>query len=196
MELAERGLRNGAWWLAPADPIGVRELLATPRVLVAFDAPIGLPKDCAPVRGTVDFPSFPAGLSDGEPFFEPAASPNEVRLARPFYPRRAGCARRVHPLGSACVNRGSSTASAIGSPAPALCSGRWGPNNAAGPRSRCGASSCARPVPAWRSGPSTGLWPCSRERGGRSSRKPVRASPTASWACRASPRPERPIVRG
>lgn len=96
--LAERGRGRCTWWLEAADPIRVRELLAVPRGLVGFDAPIGLPEAYAAARGIVDFPSFLTGLGAGDPFFEPAAHSNEVCLARPFYPRRPGGARRVHLL--------------------------------------------------------------------------------------------------
>lgn len=95
---AERRARTGSWWLAPADPIRVRELLATPRAIVGFDAPIGLPEAYAAARGIADFPSFLTGLREGDPLFEPAARPNDVGLDRPFYPRRPGGARRVHLL--------------------------------------------------------------------------------------------------
>ncbi len=93
--LAERSARTGIWWLAPADPTGVRELLATPRALVGFDAPLGLPRAYAEARAIPSFRAFLATCSAEDPFWTPVAPPEQPSLARPFYPARAGGARRA-----------------------------------------------------------------------------------------------------
>lgn len=93
--LAERSARTGIWWLAAGDPTGVRDLLATPRALVGFDAPLGLPRAYAKARDILSFRAFLAGCSTEDPFWTPVAPPERPRLARPFYPARAGGARRA-----------------------------------------------------------------------------------------------------
>ncbi len=69
--------------------------MAEPRCLLGFDAPIGVPEAYARARGIDDFPGFLAQLRPDDPLFEPVDPPQRPGLARPFYPRRPGGARRA-----------------------------------------------------------------------------------------------------
>jgi hypothetical protein len=66
--------------------------------LVGFDFPIGLPLAYARRAGITDFltnlPWF--GKDQWVNFYEPAATPEQITLFRPFYPARAGSARQKH----------------------------------------------------------------------------------------------------
>lgn len=92
--LAERGSGTG-WRMRLAAPGLVPELLATPHVLLGFDAPLGLPQAYAEARGITSFRGFLANLAPEDPFWTPVAPPERPSLARPFYPVRPGGARRA-----------------------------------------------------------------------------------------------------
>jgi hypothetical protein len=66
--------------------------------LLGFDFPIGLPIAYATKAGIDDFlgalPRF--GSGDWERFYEPATTPTEISLRRPFYPRRPGGTKQEH----------------------------------------------------------------------------------------------------
>lgn len=92
--LAEQA--GGAGWrLRLAAPGLVPELLATPHVLLGFDAPLGLPQAYAEARGITSFRGFLATLLPEDPLWTPVAPPERPSLARPFYPARPGGARRA-----------------------------------------------------------------------------------------------------
>ncbi len=67
-------------------------------VLVGFDFPLGLPLPYARRAGIEDFlrilPGF--GQNQWSQFYEPASSPVEIGIYRPFYPSQAGNARQIH----------------------------------------------------------------------------------------------------
>lgn len=93
--VAERRPAGRGWWLRLEDPGRVAELSAEPRALLGFDAPIGLPEAYARARGIGAFRAFLAQLRPDDPLLEPVAPPERPSLARPFYPRRPGGARRA-----------------------------------------------------------------------------------------------------
>lgn len=63
-----------------------------------FDFPIGLPRAYADVAGVTDFVPFLRGLGTAEwaNFYRVAQSPEDVSVARPFYPYRPGGTRQAH----------------------------------------------------------------------------------------------------
>jgi hypothetical protein len=66
-------------------------------ILVGFDFPIGLPAAYARQAGIEDFALALAGFGEARwrDFYEVAAHPEQIALARPFYPARpGGCTRR------------------------------------------------------------------------------------------------------
>ncbi|MBE0409568.1 MAG: hypothetical protein IBX69_07535 [Anaerolineales bacterium] len=69
-------------------------------ILVGFDFPIGIPLTYARAAGLTSFlsalPKF--GRKDWADFYLVAETPNQIHLKRPFYPNRAGSARRFHLL--------------------------------------------------------------------------------------------------
>jgi len=67
-------------------------------VLVGFDFPIGLPLAYARRAGIEDFLAILPELGRGQwaQFYQPASSPEEISLRRPFYPARAGAASQRH----------------------------------------------------------------------------------------------------
>ncbi len=69
-------------------------------LLVGFDFVIGLPLAYALQVGCKDFLDFLhlLELSEWYSFFEPAESPEQVSLIRPFYPARPGGSRQSHLL--------------------------------------------------------------------------------------------------
>jgi hypothetical protein len=99
-------------WAAEARRIDGHWMAAAPRAvpdpaallalgqdrLVGFDFPIGLPIAYARKIGIDDFlsalPRF--GNGDWDCFYLPAASPQEISLYRPFYPRRPGGSKHLH----------------------------------------------------------------------------------------------------
>jgi hypothetical protein len=66
--------------------------------LVGFDFPIGLPLVYAQRAGITDFLAIlpRLGHEQWSQFYEPASSPAEIGIYRPFYPARAGNARQLH----------------------------------------------------------------------------------------------------
>jgi hypothetical protein len=81
-----------------ADLFGVLEARAGPgRCLVGFDFTIGLPRDYAAAVGVTSFPSFLDLIGSGvwQDFEQVAEQPDDIRLHRPFYPRRPGGTRRA-----------------------------------------------------------------------------------------------------
>jgi len=67
-------------------------------VLVGFDFPIGLPLAYARRAGIENFLSTlpELGKSHWSQFYEPASSPSEINIVRPFYPARPGGCRQAH----------------------------------------------------------------------------------------------------
>ena len=79
--------------------IHLQSHFTTPGCLLAgFDFPIGLPSAYAQKAGISDFLAFLPllGMSGWREFYQPAASPDEISLFRPFYPARPGNSRRSH----------------------------------------------------------------------------------------------------
>lgn len=85
------------------EPLPVRhpgtlvERLGAERLLLGLDLPIGVPAAWARRAGIDDFKALLPELGRGrfEDFFEPAETPEEICLERPFYPARPGGARLV-----------------------------------------------------------------------------------------------------
>lgn len=74
------------------------------RCLVGFDFTIGLPRDYAAAAGVTWFPAFLDLIGSGawQEFAQVADRASDIRLHRPFYPRRPGGTRRAdlyHGLG-------------------------------------------------------------------------------------------------
>jgi hypothetical protein len=80
----------------------VNALFAAPGpVLAGFDFPIGVPMAYAQRTAFPDFPAALAAFGHGEwaEFYHVAATPDEISIRRPFYPRRAiAGAKRSHLL--------------------------------------------------------------------------------------------------
>jgi hypothetical protein len=109
---AEATLRGDRYAVsAPAltvDPIAEATRDGT-SALVGFDFPIGLPAAYASRVGVESFVDFlpSLGAGDWRDFFVPAATPEEISLGRPFYPRRPGGTSHRHlldALGFASMN--------------------------------------------------------------------------------------------
>jgi hypothetical protein len=68
--------------------------------LIGFDFPIGFPQEYARQAGITDFLKFLHGAGHGRwaEFYTPAENAEEIRLERPFYPKKPGKARRDHLL--------------------------------------------------------------------------------------------------
>jgi hypothetical protein len=109
---AEATLRGEHYFVsAPAivvDPVA-EAVRAGRSTLVGFDFPIGVPASYARKASLESFvdllPSL--GIGDWRDFFEPAATPEEILLRRPFYPRRPGGTSHRHlldALGFASMN--------------------------------------------------------------------------------------------
>ena len=87
---------------APSVVEDARRLLPTFRhqspgaVLIGFDFPIGLPLSYATRAGVKHFRDWLAALPDDDLFYHPAARPDEISLARPFYPERPGGTKQAH----------------------------------------------------------------------------------------------------
>ncbi len=64
-------------------------------ILLGFDFPIGLPVRYAQKVGITNFPALLPLLGQGEwaSFYQPAATPSQIGLHRPFYPAKPGGAR-------------------------------------------------------------------------------------------------------
>ncbi len=78
-------------------------------VLSGFDFPIGLPARYADQAGLSDFRNALSSLGHGrwQDFYKPAPSQSDISVARPFYPRRPGGAKRqnlVDALGVPSLN--------------------------------------------------------------------------------------------
>jgi hypothetical protein len=67
-------------------------------ILVGFDFPIGLPLAYAQQAEITDFLTIlpQLGHEQWSQFYEPASSPAEIGIYRPFYPSKAGNARQQH----------------------------------------------------------------------------------------------------
>jgi hypothetical protein len=78
------------------DDLGARAVAGV--VLVGFDFTIGLPRAYAAAAGITSFPGFLAefGAPPWHEFDDVAATPGEISLRRPFYPRRPGGTAREH----------------------------------------------------------------------------------------------------
>ena len=65
-------------------------------LVIGFDFPLGVPLAYAERAGVKSFRELLARAGKGElaRFFEPAETPDEISIARPFYPRRPGGTRR------------------------------------------------------------------------------------------------------
>ncbi len=103
-----RAVRAGNEWFvtAPDQVIDPTELVnalfaAAGPVLAGFDFPIGVPMAYAQRAAFPDFPAALAAFGHGEwaEFYHVAATPEEISIRRPFYPRRAiAGAKRNHLL--------------------------------------------------------------------------------------------------
>lgn len=67
-------------------------------ILAGFDFPIGIPMCYAEQAGVTDFLQFLPRLGRGEwdQFYNPARTPGEISLHRPFYPATPGSSKRIH----------------------------------------------------------------------------------------------------
>jgi prephenate dehydratase len=76
----------------------VREDSDPGSVVAGFDFPIGVPRAWAERAGVGSFRDLPPLLGHGRwsDFFRPAEQPHEIRLERPFYPRRGGGTSQRH----------------------------------------------------------------------------------------------------
>jgi hypothetical protein len=99
--IARAVLRPEGYLALPPAPVGPLESFwaglaaaAGPGpIVVGFDFPIGLPAAYAARAGITDF--LCALDRFGDEFYEPAGTPAEIALTRPFYPHRpGGCSRR------------------------------------------------------------------------------------------------------
>lgn len=100
---AER--RDGGWHVSALRPVGtistfLDKIFRDPganRTLIGFDFPIGVPHAYGAKTGFANFREalFHFGRGDWAGFFDVAESPEEVSVARPFYPRgsRKGMSR-------------------------------------------------------------------------------------------------------
>jgi hypothetical protein len=90
---------DGIYWAGKSERVGETEdLLVRLReragqegsILIGFDFPIGLPSYYAEIAGIRDFISWLPKLGSGEwdEFFDVAENPEQIRLERPFYPKR------------------------------------------------------------------------------------------------------------
>jgi hypothetical protein len=106
--LAQARLVAGEYYQASApEPVGepgglLNKLRAQTRdgcaTLVGFDFPIGLPLVYARQAGIEDFLSVlpQLGSNHWSRFYDPASSPSEIGIYRPFYPSRPGNALQQH----------------------------------------------------------------------------------------------------
>jgi len=67
-------------------------------ILAGFDFPIGVPARYAQAAGIKDFLAILPHLGHGNlhQFYQPAETPDQISLHRPFYPRRSRNAKRLH----------------------------------------------------------------------------------------------------
>lgn len=67
-------------------------------LVIGFDFPLGVPLAYAERAGVKSFRELLARAGKGEfaRFFDPAETPDEISIGRPFYPRRPGGTRRQH----------------------------------------------------------------------------------------------------
>lgn len=103
--MARAALRpDGRYLASPPAPVGALDDLwkrlgaAADAVLLGVDFPLGVPAAYAARAGIGDFvaelPRFGTGI--WRDFYQPAATPAQVSLSRPFYPDRPGGCRRAH----------------------------------------------------------------------------------------------------
>jgi len=100
---AQARLRDGRYLVSAPEPASnpvTAALRSGRRTLVGFDFPIVLPAAYAARVGVTSFLELlpQLGLGKWRDFFSPAASPTEIRLHRPFYPRRPGGTSHRHLL--------------------------------------------------------------------------------------------------
>jgi hypothetical protein len=111
-QAAKRSLAMSIWEqgrytaLPPRRVEDPRSLLQTLRelagphnaVLLGFDFPIGLPTRYAEKAGITNFPAaLPLfGGEEWASFYQPAFTPGQINLSRPFYPAKPGGARHQH----------------------------------------------------------------------------------------------------
>jgi hypothetical protein len=81
----------------PLERLGLRDDEPGP-ILIGLDFPIGLPRAYAERVGIASFRDalLALGGPGWETFYEVARAPEEISLARPFYPHRPGGTRREH----------------------------------------------------------------------------------------------------
>jgi hypothetical protein len=93
-------LPTGSYEVAGPMPVGITEsffqrlrlMVPSGAILVGFDFPIGVPLAYAHAAGFGRFPDMLMCLGVGKwsDFYNPAERPDEISLARPFYPRTPG----------------------------------------------------------------------------------------------------------
>lgn len=98
----------GSYELTEPTPVGrtdsffsrLRENTPRGAILAGFDFPIGVPRAYAEKAGFGRFPEMLRCLGNGPwaDFYSPAIRPDEISLARPFYPMRRGGTRKQHLL--------------------------------------------------------------------------------------------------
>jgi hypothetical protein len=81
----------------PLERLGLRDDEPGP-ILIGLDFPIGLPRAYAERAGITSFRDalLAFGGPGWETFYEVARTPEEISIARPFYPHRPGGTRRQH----------------------------------------------------------------------------------------------------
>jgi hypothetical protein len=104
-----RPLPNGRFETGAPVPVGplpsffdrLREMEPTGPIFAGFDFPIGLPRAYAARAGVTSFLEALClfGSGDWRDFYEPAESPAQVSITRPFYPKRPGGASKKHLIG-------------------------------------------------------------------------------------------------
>jgi hypothetical protein len=99
---------KGSYEAAGPIPVGntdsffsrLREKVPAGAILAGFDFPIGVPRAYAERAGFGRFPEMLLCLGNGRwaDFYNPAARPDEISLARPFYPSTPGGTRKQQLL--------------------------------------------------------------------------------------------------
>lgn len=99
---------EGLYEAAQPEPVGptatmfsrLRAAVPTGPILAGFDFPIGVPEAYAKRASFGRFPEMLLRLGEGPwaEFYDPAVSPDEISLVRPFYPRTPGGTSKQHLL--------------------------------------------------------------------------------------------------
>ncbi len=101
-----RKCADGSYWVGDPTPVGdveglfsrLRAEAPTGPILAGFDFPIGLPRQYSAMAGITRFLDVLLCFGQGkwQNFYEVAETTSQISLARPFYPRRPGSAKKQH----------------------------------------------------------------------------------------------------